>query len=99
VPAYSVIIARTLDPQALMEYARLTNPLTEAMGGRYVLRARGATLLEGDFGEGAGVLIVEWPDKDTALRFWNSAEYREIKKIREGKAEVQVVLVEGELAA
>lgn len=96
-PAYAVIVAKTLDQQALMEYARQTNPLTEAMGGRYLLRARGATLLEGSFGEGAGVLIVEWPDKETAQKFWNSPEYREIKKIREGKAEVQVLLVEGEL--
>ena len=40
------------------------------------------------------MVISEWPDKETAKRFWNSAEYAEVKKLREGIADCQVLLIE-----
>jgi uncharacterized protein (DUF1330 family) len=43
-------------------------------------------------------VISEWPDKDAALAFWNSAEYAEVKKLRDGIADCQVLLVEGEMS-
>jgi len=78
----------------LAGYSKATSPLVEAYGGRYLLRAPGARLLEGVFGDGGSVAISEWPSKEAALRFWNSSEYMKAKKLREGLADVQVVLVE-----
>ena len=66
----------------------------ERFGGRYVLRGPGAQLLEGDWGDGASMVISEWPDKAAALAFWNSPEYAEAKKLRDGIADVQVQLIE-----
>jgi uncharacterized protein (DUF1330 family) len=69
--------------------------LVTRYGGRYVLRGgAAATLLEGSWGNGAAVLISEWPDLDTLQRFWNSEDYREVKRLREGLADVQVLAVE-----
>jgi uncharacterized protein (DUF1330 family) len=51
-------------------------------------------LLEGDFGDGASMVISEWPDKAAALAFWNSPDYAAARKLREGTAEVQVLLIE-----
>jgi uncharacterized protein (DUF1330 family) len=59
-----------------------------------VLRGPGAELLEGDFGAGASMVISEWPDKAAALAFWNSPEYAEVKKLRAGIADCQVLLIE-----
>ncbi len=94
-PAYLIITAHLKDRQAFMSgYAKTTAALVERFGGRYVLRAPGAALLEGAWGEGASVVISEWPDRAAAEAFWNSPEYRAAKALREGLAECQVLLVE-----
>ena len=49
---------------------------------------------EGSFGDGASMVISEWPDKASALAFWNSPEYAQAKKLREGIADCQVLLIE-----
>jgi uncharacterized protein (DUF1330 family) len=94
-PAYMIVTARIADRDAFIAgYGRAAAALVERFGGRYVLRAPGAQLLEGDFGDGASMVISEWPDKAAALRFWTSAEYAEAKTLREGVADVQVLLIE-----
>ena len=92
---YMLITAKIHDRDAFIAgYAAATAPLVEQFGGRYVMRASGAQLIEGDFGDGASVAISEWPDKASALRFWNSPEYSQVKPLREGLADVQALLVE-----
>jgi uncharacterized protein (DUF1330 family) len=42
------------------------------------------------------VVISEWPDKETAEKFWHSEEYSEVKKFREGIADCKVLLIESD---
>jgi len=94
-PAYMIVIAAIADRQAFISgYGATAGALVEQFGGRYLLRAPGAELLEGQIGEGASMVISEWPDKEAARRFWNSPEYAEAKKLREGIADCQVLLIE-----
>jgi uncharacterized protein (DUF1330 family) len=94
-PAYMIVTARISDRQAFIQgYGKRAAELVAEFGGRYVLRAPGAVALEGESGEGASVVISEWPDKAAALAFWNSPEYAEAKRLRDGLAECEVVLVE-----
>ena len=94
-PAYMIIAAKIADRKAFIEgYGAAAAALVEKFGGRYVMRAPGAECLEGSFGDGASVVISEWPDKEAVHRFWNSAEYAEAKKLRDGIADVQVLVVE-----
>ena len=53
-------------------------------------------VLEGDGPDQVSVVIEEWPDKETVLRFWNSPEYAEVRKLREGLADCRVVVVESD---
>ncbi len=97
-PAYMIISAKISDRDAFINgYGKAAAALVAQFGGRYVLRAPGVELLEGEFGNGASVVISEWPDKQAARTFWNSPEYAEVKKLRHGLAQCQVLLVEGEL--
>ncbi|QLC26999.1 DUF1330 domain-containing protein [Parasphingopyxis algicola] len=99
-PAYMIVTAKIADRDAFIQgYGMAAAKLVEQFGGRYVLRAPGAELLEGDFGDGASMVISEWPDKAAAKAFWNSPEYREVKKLREGCAECQVLLIEADSIA
>lgn len=93
--AYMIVTAIVHDREKFIrDYGIPAGQLLEQFGGRYLLKGPGAELLEGDFGAGASMVISEWPDKAAALRFWNSPEYAEVKKARQGLADVQVLLIE-----
>ena len=70
--------------------------LLEKYGGKYLIRAPGAIPLEGIDEDNNSVVISEWPSKERALEFWNSDEYQEIKKLREGIAECKVLVIEAD---
>jgi uncharacterized protein (DUF1330 family) len=94
-PAYMIVVAKVADREAfIMGYAAAAAALVERFGGRYLLRGPGAELLEGNFGDGASVVISEWPDRESARRFWNSPDYAEAKALRQGIADCQVLLIE-----
>ncbi len=96
-PAYMIVTAKIKDRNAFISgYGTAAGALVEKHGGKYVLRGPGAEMLEGDFGDGASMVISEWPDKDAARAFWNSSEYQEVKKLREGIADCQVLLIEAD---
>ena len=95
-PAYMIITAQLHARERFVEgYGKAAAALVQQFGGRYVFRGSGgAALLEGKWGEGAAVLISEWPDMKTLRSFWDSDEYAEVKRLREGLADVQVIAVE-----
>jgi uncharacterized protein (DUF1330 family) len=94
-PAYMIVTAKIKDREAFIQgYGAAAARLVTQFGGKYVLRGPGAELLEGDWGDGASMVISEWPDKDAAKAFWNSSEYAEARKLREGVADVQVLLID-----
>lgn len=75
-------------------YGAKAAQLVETAGGKYLIRAPGAQLLEGDFGDGGSIVISEWPSREAALAFWDSPEYTEARTLRQGIAECQVLLIE-----
>ena len=94
-PAYMIVIAKIADRHAFINgYGAAAGALVERFGGRYVVRGPGAELLEGEFGDGASMVISEWPDKAAARAFWQSPEYAEAKRLRAGVADCQVLLIE-----
>ncbi|MEE4153457.1 MAG: DUF1330 domain-containing protein [Erythrobacter sp.] len=94
--AYMIVTAAIADRAAFIAgYGAAAAELVSRFGGEYLLRGPGAELLEGSFGDGASMVISKWPDRDAVKRFWNSPEYAEVRRLREGLADVQVLLIEG----
>ena len=94
-PAYMIVTASIADRDAFLSgYAVRAAELVTRFGGRYILRGPGAELLEGSFGQGASMVISEWPDKAAVHRFWNSPDYQEARKLREGIADCQILVIE-----
>jgi uncharacterized protein (DUF1330 family) len=92
--AWMIITARIHDREAFITgYGPAAAKLVAQFGGRYVVRAPGATLLEGEGMDGASVVVSEWPNRAAAEAFWNSPQYAEVRKLRDGLADVQVMLV------
>lgn len=93
--AYLIVTARIIDRERFISgYARRAAELVTSFGGRYVIRAPGAEVLEGANPESASLVISEWPSREAALSFWNSPEYAAAKAMREGLADVEVLLIE-----
>lgn len=94
-PAYMIVTAKIADRDAFINgYGASAGALVAQYGGKYVLRGPGVELLEGTFGDGASMVVSEWPDKASARAFWSSPEYAEVKKLRDGIADCQVLLIE-----
>jgi len=89
-----VLAAFTDRERFLADYHPAVAPLIAAFGGRYIMVGRGLQALEGAFPSGGSSVISVWPDRAAALAFWNSAEYAEVKKLREGTGDFQVVLID-----
>lgn len=95
-PAYMIVTAAIHDRDRFISgYGAAAAALIEKFGGEYLLRSPGAECLEGDFVEGASMVISKWPDRDAIKAFWNSPEYAEAKSLREGLADVQVLVIDG----
>jgi uncharacterized protein (DUF1330 family) len=92
--AWMIVSAHINDREKFISgYGAAAAQLVTQFGGRYVIRAPGAQVLEGDDRDGASVVVSEWPDKASALAFWNSPEYAEVKKLRDGLADCRIMLI------
>jgi len=93
--AYMIVTVSITDRKKFLDgYAPAAAALVEQFGGRYVIRAPVAEVLEGDVRAGTSIVVSEWPDKAAALAFWNSEEYQSVKALREGISDATVVVVE-----
>lgn len=92
---YMVVIADLTDREKFLAgYAKEVPPLVERFGGRYVIKGAGGQFLEESWCEHPSVLVSEWPDRETALAFWNSPEYAHAKTLRAGTGRFQVALID-----
>lgn len=81
------------NPEAYKEYVERDTPIVEAYGGRFVVRGGSVGASEGDLYDRH--VVVEFPDYDTALACYRSAEYQEVAEIRRANARSRIVVVEG----
>jgi uncharacterized protein (DUF1330 family) len=74
------------------EYKKLTPATVEAYGGKFVVRGLAVEALEGEWKHDR-LVVLEFPDKSTALNWYNSPEYRHARTIREGAASANFFIV------
>ncbi len=92
--AYAIVRVNVTDPDQYEKYKALTPAAVAAHGGRFIVRGGAHEVLEGD-PEDRRIVVVEFPDLDSARTFYDSPEYREARAVREGAAEMQMLIVEG----
>ncbi len=92
--AYVIFQAEISDEAQYARYRAATPATIAAAGGRFIVRGGATTLLEGEAVPGRTV-IVQFPDRQTALDWYNGEEYTAARALREGAAEGRMYLVEG----
>ena len=83
--AYLVVTEIVKDLEKYKKYQMAAAPLIQREGGHLIAISSngGLDVLEGKF-DSQILVIIEFPDMDAIKRFYNSKEYQEVKKIREG---------------
>ena len=83
------------DRKMLTEYMREVPKIIETHGGRYLVRGGAATVLEGNLGEHPTKILIEFPDKSSALAWYESPEYKSIHHIRKDNSICNFLLLDG----
>jgi uncharacterized protein (DUF1330 family) len=92
--AYVIVEVDIHDPLMYEEYKKLTPSSISAHGGRFVVRGGNAINIEGDW-DPKRIVILEFPDLNTAQAWWNSSEYSKARSIRQKSASTKMIMVEG----
>ena len=82
------------DPAALSRYAEQAAPLVAEHGGRYLATAVAPEVVEGDPGL-RSVVLIEFPDADSARAWYESPAYAPLKELRRQAVQNTAVLIDG----
>ncbi len=91
--AYVIAQITVTDPEGYKEYASQTGDLAAKYGGRFLAKGGEARWLEGS-GHDRNV-IIEFPDMESAERWYNSPEYQAIAPIRAANSQGSLVVIQG----
>jgi uncharacterized protein (DUF1330 family) len=92
--AYIIAEIQITDPAAYDEYRPLAAASIARFGGRFMVRGGEVDLLEGA-PPPERIVVIEFPDAETARRWYRSEEYQTALKIRQAASRGRVLLVEG----
>ncbi len=93
-PAYLIARVAVTDRDAYKKYLEATPAIIEKYGGKVLFRPGEIATFEGPV-ENRRIVIIEFPSLIKAKQWYESLEYQEAKKLREGAAEGEIIAVEG----
>jgi uncharacterized protein (DUF1330 family) len=92
--AYVIADVRVTDPAGYEPYRPLAAASIARFGGRFLVRGGETQLLEGAPAP-ERVVVIEFPDAESARRWYFSPEYQEALKIRQANSSGRLILVDG----
>jgi uncharacterized protein (DUF1330 family) len=94
-PAYVIATTKGVnDRRGLEEYWSRAGVTFEGTGAKRLAIYTPFKLLEGK-GPIEGVTLIEFPDMESASRWYESAAYQAVKQYRVGAADIELILVDG----
>ncbi|OOG74871.1 DUF1330 domain-containing protein [Algoriphagus sp. A40] len=90
--AFVLVEVTIQDASLYEEYKKLTPASVEAYGGKFVIRGNPVQVMEGVWNYDRLVLL-EFPNKEIALEWYNSEEYQIARKIREKASSANFFIV------
>ncbi|MCP3689624.1 MAG: DUF1330 domain-containing protein [Gammaproteobacteria bacterium] len=93
--AFIIVDTKITDAEAYEEYKKLAKPIAEKFGGVYRTRGGDMEILESDLWSPTRIVVVEFPDMESAKAFAASKEYAPVQAIRHANAECTLIIVDG----
>jgi uncharacterized protein (DUF1330 family) len=94
-PVYIISDVTVKDRNAMEEYRTRAAPTIALYGGRYLVRGGEAEALEGTWLPRM-FIIAEFPDRETARKWYRSPEYAEALAFRDIALSRNLILVDGD---
>ena len=91
---YMIFNINVNNPENYKEYIEKVKPIAQKHGGEYIVRGGESMVIEGKW-EYPRTVIIKFPSYEKALEFYNSNEYKPIKKIRLENSESNAIIIEG----
>ena len=83
------------DPSFIEGYIPAVQALVESHGGKYLVRSNEFDVVESDGEPPTVVVVIEFPSRDAAQAFYQSAEYQPWLEARQAGATTELILVDG----
>ncbi|NRD90161.1 DUF1330 domain-containing protein [Sphingopyxis sp. BSNA05] len=78
------------------EYSTTTEPLVAEYGGRYLVKGGNAGHLEGDEPVGDATVLIEFPDRETLLAWYDDPRYAPMRELRrKSGVDCNLMIVDG----
>ena len=91
---YAIFNINVKSPENYKEYVEKVKPIAEKYGGEYLVRGGENTIVEGSW-QHPRTVVIKFPTYEKALEWYNSEEYKPIKKIRLDNAESNGMIIKG----
>ena len=93
--AFLIVDTEIKNPDKYEEYKKLAKPIAEKYGGTYRARGGEMDVRETDLWTPTRIIIIEFPDMESARAFVDSDEYAPVKPLRRDNANCTLFIVEG----
>ncbi|NNL97619.1 MAG: DUF1330 domain-containing protein [Acidimicrobiia bacterium] len=77
------------------EYFSMVPSLIEKHSGKFLVRGGDPARLEGENRLPDAAFVIEFPDREHALDFWNSEEFKPLILLRQSGSSLDAIVVDG----
>jgi uncharacterized protein (DUF1330 family) len=95
VAAYFVCTMTVHDPETYRKYTALTPATIARYGGKFLTRGDPVETIEGGPGFTERMVLIEFPDRETALAWYNDADYQSASQFRRLASKGRMILQVG----
>ena len=92
---YLIAQVNIINEEPYREYIKQTSPIVKKHGGKFLVRGGKFKNVVGKW-DYARTIVIKFPSYKTALNWYNSDEYKPVKKIREDNSEGNIIIIEGD---
>ena len=92
--AYIIAQVNITNKELYEEYKKNAAPLVTKFGGKFLVRGGKFEKLLGNW-DYERTVVIQFPSYEQGLKWYNSEEYKSVRKIRENNSLGNVIIVEG----
>jgi len=92
--AYLIVDTKIENNEIYEQYKKLAKPIAEKYGGSYRVRGGAITVIDNTLWTPTRIVIIDFPDVNSAQVFIDSKEYAPVKLLRNSSAQCTVFIIE-----